>query len=220
MLGQPATDGDRRFPAGSPPAAVPWALQMTGVSRIHGGRAVWAALDLSLAAGTLTVVTGPNGSGKSTLLRMASGLLRPSSGSRECAGRALYVRGGGGLRGAQTVVDAVAATAGLAGRRGAADAAVDLLGIRALAHRRVGTLSAGERVRAAMAAAVACRPALLCLDEPTAALDTRGTEDLAAVLDALRADGRTVLVATHQPGALLTAADAHLEIDDGRVVLR
>ncbi|TQN42543.1 ABC-2 type transport system ATP-binding protein/putative ABC transport system ATP-binding protein/heme exporter protein A [Blastococcus colisei] len=220
MLGQPATDGGLRFPAGSPPAAVPAVLQMRGVSRIHGGRAVWAPLDVSLAAGTLTVVTGPNGSGKSTLLRLASGLLRPSSGSRECAGRALYVRGGGGLRGAQTVADAVTSTAGLAGRRGAVADAVDLLGIGALAHRRVGTLSAGERVRAAMAAAVACRPALLCLDEPTAALDPQGTQDLAGVLDALRADSRTILVATHQPGVLLTVADAHLEIGDGRVVLR
>ncbi|WP_158657616.1 ATP-binding cassette domain-containing protein [Blastococcus saxobsidens] len=84
------------------------------------------------------------------------------------------------------------------GRRETATAAVQLLGLQALAHRRVGTLSAGERVRAALAAAVACRPALLCLDEPTAALDPHGTEDLVAVLDAVRADGGTVLVATHQ----------------------
>jgi ABC-type multidrug transport system ATPase subunit len=166
------------------------------------------------------VVTGPNGSGKTTLLRLAAGLLRPTTGSRECAGTALYLRGGGGLRGAQTVRDAVASTAALAGRRSGADAAVTLLGLQAMAHRRVGTLSAGERVRASLAAAVAGRPALLCLDEPTAALDRSSLRDLAGVLEVLRAEGVALLVATHQPEELLGIADAHLSVAGGRVVLR
>jgi energy-coupling factor transporter ATP-binding protein EcfA2 len=83
----------------------------------------------------------------------------------------------------------------------------------------VGSLSAGERVRAALAAAVACGPALLCLDEPTAVLDERGLADLVGVLDAVRSGGAAVLVATHQPEPLLAAADARLVVRDGRVVL-
>jgi ABC-type multidrug transport system ATPase subunit len=165
------------------------------------------------------VLTGPNGSGKTTLLRLAAGLLRPTAGLRACTGRALYVRGGGGLRSAQTVRDAVATTAALAGHRTTAAAALGLLGLEALAGRRVGTLSAGERVRAALAAAVACAPALLCLDEPTAVLDEHGLADLVEVLAAVRAGGAAVLVATHQPEPLLAAADARLAIRDGRVVL-
>ncbi|CCG03958.1 ABC transporter ATP-binding protein [Blastococcus saxobsidens] len=220
MLGRPGVEDGWRSPAGPSPATAAPVLRLTRASRVHGGSPVWAPLDLALAAGTLTVVTGPNGAGKSTLLRLAAGLTRPSTGGRECAGRALYVRGGGGLRSAQTVLGAVSVTAGLAGRREAATAAVQLLGLQALAHRRVGTLSAGERVRAALAAAVACRPALLCLDEPTAALDSHGMQALVTVLDTIRADGGTVLVATHQPDALLAAADGHLVVGDGRVVLR
>lgn len=195
-------------------------LRLAGISRTHGGRAVWAPVDLTLAAGTLSVLTGPNGSGKSTLLRLAAGLLRPTSGVRECDGPALYIRGGGGLRSAQTVLDAVATTAALAGRRQAAADAVHLLGLESMAHRRVGTLSAGERVRAALAAAVACRPALLCLDEPTAVLDERSLADLVDVLEAVRSAGAALLVATHQPDVLLPAADARLTIADGRVTLR
>ena len=86
-----------------------------------------------------------------------------------------------------------------------------------IVHARVGTLSAGERVRVALAAAVACDPVLLCLDEPTAVLDDRALADLVAVLHALRARGTALLVASHQPDALLTGADAHLVVAGGRV---
>jgi len=195
-------------------------LRLTGVTRAHAGRPVWAPLDLTLAAGTLTVVTGPNGSGKTTLLRLAAGLLRPTTGERTCAGTALYVRGGAGLRSAQTVRDAVASNAALAGRRDAAPAALGLLRLEPLAARRVGTLSAGEKVRAALAAAVACGPALLCLDEPTAALDEAALDGLVAVLEAVRSTGTALLVATHQPEPLLPVADAHLVLGTGRVRLR
>jgi ABC-type multidrug transport system ATPase subunit len=195
-------------------------LRLTAVTRAHAGRAVWAPLDLALERGTLTVVTGANGSGKTTLLRLAAGLLRPTTGERECAGTALYVRGGSGLRSAQTVRDAVAGSAALVGRRDATPAALALLGLEPMAGRRVGTLSAGEKVRAALAAAVACAPALLCLDEPTAALDDAALADLVAVLGTVRAGGTALLVATHQPDPLLPVADAHLVLGEGRVQLR
>lgn len=201
-------------PAAAAPDVV---LELVGVSRMHAGRPVWEPLDLQLTAGVVAVVTGANGSGKTTLLRLAAGLLQPSTGRRRCPGRALYVRGGGGLRTAQTVHDAVRTTAALAGLGDCLPAALSSTGTTALAHRRVGTLSAGERVRVVLAAAVASRPALLCLDEPTAALDPAGLEVLVRVLSGLRADGCAVIVATHQPQSLLATADAHLRIDAGRV---
>jgi ABC-type multidrug transport system ATPase subunit len=213
----PASAGTTTPAATSSAPAAP-VLRLAGAGRAHGGRLVWSPVDLTLTAGTLTVLTGDNGSGKTTLLRLAAGLLAPTCGTRECAGRALYLRGGSGLRSAQTVAGAVASAASLVGRADAAAEALELTGARALAGRRVGTLSAGERVRAALAAAVACDPALLCLDEPTAVLDERALGDLVAVLHTLRARGATLLVATHQPGGLLAGADAHLVVAGGRVV--
>lgn len=195
-------------------------LQLTGVSRTHAGRTVWAPVDLQVDAGTLCVITGRNGSGKTTLLRLAAGLLRPSTGVRQCTGPALYVRGGGGLRGAQSVADAVTSAASLTGRRPDTAAALERLGLAALAGRRVGTLSAGEKVRAALAAAWAAEPALLCLDEPTAVLDQRGLQDLADFLTAVRARGGAVVVASHQPEALLAIADGHLELVGHQVISR
>ncbi|SFE83064.1 ABC transporter ATP-binding protein [Blastococcus tunisiensis] len=212
-LRPPATDAA----AGGGAAPV---LRLSGVTRRHAGRPVWVPVDLALAGGTLTVVTGPNGSGKTTLLRLAAGLLAPSSGTRSCAGTALYLRGGAGLRTAQTVRAAVTGTAALVGRGEAAGGALAALGLDALADRTVGTLSAGERVRATLAAALACRPAVLCLDEPTAALDEGALADLVTVLDAARADGVALLVATHQPAVLLPRADAQLRVEAGRVVRR
>lgn len=210
------------MPAGPAPSVAPAtagdALVLRAVTRHHAGRAVWEPVDLRVAAGTLTVVTGDNGSGKTTLLKVAAGLLRPTTGTRSCPGCALYVRAGSGVRSAQTVHDAVTTTAALRGRRQHADAALELLDLAPLAGRRVGSLSAGERVRAGLAAAVAAAPELLCLDEPTAALDERGRHDLVRVLLALRDRGAAVVVATHQPRELLAVADAHLRLGDLRVL--
>ena len=209
------TTAGARADVGSSTAA---ALELEGVTRRHGGRSAWAPLDLTLEPGTVCVLTGANGSGKTTLLRLAAGLLHPSGGTRRCTGTALYVHAGGGLRSAQTLLDAVTSTAVLAGRREAAAPALAALGLQALATRRLGTLSAGERVRATLAAALAVRPAVLCLDEPTGALDEQGLALLLRVLGDLRADGVATLVASHQPEALVPCAEAHLRFAQGRLV--
>jgi ABC-type multidrug transport system ATPase subunit len=193
------------------------ALVLAAVTRRFAGAPVWAPLDLQLGAGTVSIVTGGNGSGKTTLLRLAAGLLKPTTGSRACPGVALYLRAGAGLRSAQTVGDAVMTTAALIGRGAGAERALTLLGISVHAHRRLGTLSAGERVRATLAVAVAVEPTVLCLDEPTGVLDDRGVDLLVTVLGHLRSAGTAVLVATHQPAALLPVADAHLRLADGRL---
>ena len=211
-VSSPATTSAPAQDAGVAPA-----LALAGVTRRHGGHSVWAPVDLRLGAGTVSVVTGENGSGKTTLLRLAAGLLQPTTGTRTCPGTALYLRAGAGLRSAQTVSDAVATTAALVGRRGASGPALALLDIAAHADRRLGTLSAGERVRATLAVAVAAEPAVLCLDEPTGVLDEHGVDVLVAVLGHLRSAGSAVLVATHQPGSLLPLADAHLRLSGGRL---
>ena len=133
---------------------------------------------------------------------------------------ALYVRAGAGLRTVQTVAEAVGATVALAGRQDAARAAMLRLGLDPLTHRRIGTLSGGERGRVALAVALAVRPALLCLDEPTGVLDEHGLRLLLDVLEDLRAAGCATVVATHQPQSLLPSADAHLHLVDGRLVSR
>lgn len=200
-----------------------------------------AALDgasLNVREGTFTAIMGPSGSGKSTLLHCAVGLDRPDGGSIVVDGTEL---GGLGERGltefrrervgfvfqSYNLIDALTAVqntllpARLARRRlGREDAlkALDEVGLRDRADHRPHQLSGGEQQRVAIARAVLTRPAVICADEPTGALDlSRGRQ----VLDHLRAvvdtHGRTVLVVTHDP-AVAARADRVVFMADGRIV--
>lgn len=87
------------------------------------------------------------------------------------------------------------------------DEALGALGISALADRPTHLLSYGQRKRTAIAGAVAMRPRVLILDEPTAGLDPDGQERLLATLDELRRSGTTVVMATHDVDLALRWAD-------------
>jgi ABC-type multidrug transport system ATPase subunit len=194
------------------------ALELVGAGRHFASHVALHPVSLRLGPGTLCLLHGPNGSGKSTLLRMAAGLLAPSSGWRRARGRAIYLRSGSGTRQRQRVLDAVRHAAVLAGGRD--DATGDVLartGLAELAEQRVGTLSAGQRGRLSCALALVTRPAVACLDEPTAHLDPAGAATAWAVVRELAEQGCAVLVATHERAALDREPDARLALVDGIV---
>lgn len=175
-------------------------------------------VDLSLGAGSVAEVVGVNGAGKTTLLRVAAGLLPLPTGRRECDGEALYLRGGAGGREGQRVVAAVEFAAAVAGRRWVdARELLAEVGIVALADRRVGALSAGERARLTVAVALAVRPALLCLDEPFAPLDAAGTRAVVDAISRLAGSGSAVVVASPRPQLSPDRIDARLQVADGMV---
>ncbi|MEO5885516.1 MAG: ATP-binding cassette domain-containing protein [Candidatus Limnocylindrales bacterium] len=179
--------------------------------------------------GGFHVVTGPSGSGKTTLLRLVTGLDRPTEGSVETLGTDLATLDRDGLARfrAQRIglVDQVRdlvpflsalenVELGLAIRghdgpdvRDRALASLHRFGLGDHAHRAPDGLSAGERLRVALARAMATRPALLVLDEPTAALDRAGARDVAALLHGLDDGEVTVLATTHDPALIAAASD-------------
>ncbi|MCZ7416541.1 MULTISPECIES: ATP-binding cassette domain-containing protein [unclassified Streptomyces] len=192
------------------------------------GPTVLSGLDFAVREGRALALLGRNGSGKTTLMRLLSGGLRPRDGELTLQGRAVTYDRKGLLRLRTTVQLVVqdpddqlfaASVAqdvsfgplnlGLpdAEVRARVDEALAALDIAGLADRPTHLLSYGQRKRTAIAGAVAMRPRVLILDEPTAGLDPDGQERLLATLDGLRSGGTTVVMATHDVDLALRWAD-------------
>ncbi|MEU1055025.1 ATP-binding cassette domain-containing protein [Streptomyces sp. NPDC005876] len=216
----------------------PALLSLRGASfGYEDGPRVLDGLDFDVREGRALALLGRNGSGKTTLMRLLSGGLRPHAGRLAVDGTPVtYDRAG--LTRLRTTVQLVVQdpddqlfAASVAQdvsfgplNLGLSDAEVRervarslaALDIAELADRPTHLLSYGQRKRTAIAGAVAMRPRALILDEPTAGLDPDGQERLLATLDGLRADGTTVVMATHDVDlALRWADDAALLTPDG-----
>ncbi|WP_428814638.1 energy-coupling factor ABC transporter ATP-binding protein [Streptomyces albus subsp. chlorinus] len=213
-------------------------VALRGVSYAYeDGPDVLGGLDFEVRDGRAVALLGRNGSGKTTLMRLLSGGLRPRTGEVRVQGRPVtYDRKG--LTRLRTTVQLVvqdpddqlfAASVeqdvsfgplnlGLSDAevRARVTEALAALDITALADRPTHLLSYGQRKRTAIAGAVAMRPRVLVLDEPTAGLDPDGQERLLATLRSLQEAGTTVVMATHDVDlALRWADDAALLTPEG-----
>jgi iron complex transport system ATP-binding protein len=206
----------------------------------RGGRPILHGVGLSLAAGEALAVVGPNAAGKSTLVRTLAGLHVPTSGSVTLEGRPLdsYSRDAVARAialvspdeegpSALSVRDRVAL--GRYPHRGpfrpftreddaAVARALRQTGVEAVAWRRLGTLSAGERQLAALARGLAQEPRALLLDEPGAHLDIGHQLQLFRVLDEVRACGVAVLAVVHDLQRAAAWAQRIVLLSHGRVV--
>lgn len=177
--------------------------------------------------GNITTISGPSGSGKSTLLYVLAGLLPPDSGVVSLNGTNLYAmneRRRDAWRRANIgfifqdfhLIDELSplanatlpATFGPApGVRERATQVLKRLGVPA-ERTTIAQLSRGERQRVAVARALAFDPPVILADEPSASLDSASTADLVSILADLAAEGRTVVVASHDPD--IHAASQHV----------
>ena len=193
--------------------------------------------------GGLNVVAGPSGGGKSTLLRVFNGLVPQFhggqvSGRAEVSGRSIvdtptrrlardvgFVFQDPELQTVYATVDREVAfgleNAAVPGAEIPArvEEALEEAGITQLAGRTMRTLSGGERQRVALASALAMRPQLVVLDEPTSQLDPEGAALVLAAARRIASQGRTVIVSEHRLYALMGAADQLVMVEDGRVSL-
>ena len=209
-------------------------LAAAGVSFAYErGGPVLSDVDLEITAGERVALIGANGSGKSTLGRLLAGLLRPATGvirlggedparlsSRRLAERAGFVFQDPELGFVENRVDAEIA-AGLDGRtaRRAREVAERLgLPVGTLGGRSPYRLSGGEARRLSLVPALARRPDLLVLDEPTFGQDRRGYEALVEIVRERVAEGTALLAATHDERFVADVADRIVRLDGGRVV--
>lgn len=205
----------------------------------YDGAAVLDRANLDVAGGSRLALLGANGCGKTTLLRCLSGSLTPTGGTVTLDDAPVrYDRAG--LREHRRNVQMVLqdpddqlfsadvrrdvsfgpVNMGLseAASRERVDEALTLLGIADLADRPVHRLSYGQRKRVAIAGAVAMRPCLLLLDEPTASLDPAGVEEMLVALHRLEANHTTVVIATHDVDLALRWSDEVAVVVDGGVL--
>jgi len=203
----------------------------------RAGEPVLAGVDLEIGSG-LTLLLGPNGCGKSSLLKLAAGVEEPDEGRVEIDGHDLwsdevaarrtlaYVPEQPDLTPYATVREILALVCRLRGEpREKGEEALELVGLRALAHRSVRELSMGQRRRAVLAAARVGTPRHVLLDEPLEAMDRGAREDILTWIDGLLAvnSGGTadtaVLVVSHDIEPFVPRATRALTVREGRSVM-
>jgi iron complex transport system ATP-binding protein len=215
------------------------AFELSDLGAELGGRVVLHGLNARIGAGRWTCVVGPNGAGKSTLLRLLAGLLAPSAGQVMLRGRCLtqWTRreraqhlawlGQNQGAGEDLRVWDVVMLGRLPHQRwlatpDAQDEAVVTQTLHqtqawAWRDRSLGSLSGGERQRVLIARALAVQASVLLMDEPLANLDPPHQADWLALVNALVAQGHTVVSVLHEIGLALHA-DELMVLDQGQLV--
>jgi putative ABC transport system ATP-binding protein len=217
-------------------------LQLDRVVKTYPGEPPVQALrgvTFSVFAGELVAIVGPSGSGKSTLLHMMGTLDRPTSGTVRVTGLAVdelsdpelaalranrigFVFQQFHLAEHSSALENVADGLLYRGvpartRRARALDALERVGLGPRAGFRPSKLSGGERQRVAIARALIGEPAIVLADEPTGNLDTVTGDSILELLRALRDQGATIIVVTHNH-EIAAALPRHLEVRDGLIV--
>ncbi len=214
-------------------------LKVIDVSKTYRKPLVRALADVSftVSRGETVGLVGPNGAGKTTLMKIILSLLIPSGGRVEIGGMDVLEhryevlrRVGATLEGARNLYWRLSLRDNLLyfGQIKGVSASVinrrmphilEALRLDGLDRRLVGTLSSGQKQRAALAAALIHSPDILILDEPTATLDIPSIDDLMAVLTELKQEQNlTILISSHNLAFVQSVVDRVLFIDKGHLV--
>lgn len=209
------------------------AVETTHLSYSPGAGFALSGLDLRVPAGSVYGFLGPNGSGKTTTIRLLLGMLRPASGTigvldgmmpRDTArllGRIGYVPEQPHFDPTQTVADLLRFQSAFYPGWDAAFAARQLDAFELAGSKKFGALSKGMKAKVMMLAALAQRPELLILDEPTDGLDPVARRDiLASLLDYVAERQATVLISSHLVHELERICDWIGVMDAGRLAMQ
>jgi polar amino acid transport system ATP-binding protein len=219
-------------------------LSVAGLRKSYGPIEVLKGIDFDVAPGEKIALIGPSGSGKSTCLRCMNFLEKPSAGEIRLDGERIGVRNGHVMSDRQlapqraemgmvfqlfnlwphlSVTENVAIAArkvrGLAAAE-ARELALEMLAKVHMTHRADASpleLSGGQQQRVAIARALAQKPKLMLFDEPTSALDPELVQEVLKVMEELAAEGRTMLIVTHEIAFARDIADRVLFLDGGTI---
>lgn len=189
-------------------------LEARALTKVFDGRPALQDLNLTVGAGEIYCLLGANGAGKSTTIKLFLDFLTPTSGAALVDGapshedpiaarrRLAYIPEVVNLHGALNAYENLDYFAALAGmpklsRAGADDAFVRVGLDPAAAGRRVSTYSKGMRQKVGVAIALVRGVSAFLLDEPTSGLDPKASNDFSRLMQTIRADGGSILMATH-----------------------
>ena len=217
-------------------------LALRGVSKSYGAVAALRDVDLDVAAGEVLGICGDNGAGKSTLIRIISGAQAPSAGAIAARGGPVHFRSpqDAYAAGIATIYQDLALSPRLAiwknvflgaeltrfgmldkarMRRDATDYLARLGIAVTSADIAVENLSGGQRQAVAIARALRLNAELIVMDEPTAALGVKETAQVLGLIGRLKADGKTVILVSHNMAEVVAVASRVAIFKSGRKVI-
>ena len=198
-------------------------LEGRGLTRVYKDRKALNEVSLIVDPGESVAIAGPNGAGKTTLLSILAGVQQPDGGSVDTHGAQLgWVPQKAAVYGKLTVRENLRLFAKLEGVRGGVESAVDRVlarvGLEDRAGSRAESLSGGMRQRLSIGMGLISEPAVLLLDEPSAALDPLQRERLWELLGSLAEQGIAVVFSTHSAGEVEGHATRVLVLDGGNLI--
>lgn len=201
------------------------AVEIRALGHRFGDVEVLRDLSATVDPGDVACLVGPNGSGKTTLLRIVAGLLAPTAGEVALADdvaadrrRVGYLPQQPAFRPTFTVRETLSFYVALVPGETAVEARLEQVGLAPVADRRVEDLSGGMVRLLGIAQTVVGDPPLLVLDEPASGLDPTMSRHVTDAIDEIAATGDTVILATHDLGAVERTADEVLVLDRGDIV--
>ena len=206
------------------------AVEVQGLTVRYGDLVAVDGISFTAEAGAVTTVLGPNGAGKTSTIEVCEGYRRPTSGTVRVLGlepaghqQALGARVGvmlqeGGVYPSARVLDTVRHYCKLHDRGADPTQLVQQVGLADRAKATWRRLSGGERQRLSLALALAARPEVAFLDEPTSGVDLHGREAIREIVRSLADGGCAVVLATHELDEAERLADRVLIFDGGQVV--
>ena len=226
-MAEPGTQSTLTEPAAARPDG---RVVVEHLTKVFGTQRAVDDLSFTVEPGSVTGFLGPNGAGKTTTLRMLLGLIEPTAGTATISG-ARYRELAEPLRTVGAALEAASFHPAHTGRQhlriycaaaglpdGRADEVLDLVGLAGAAKKKTKGYSMGMRQRLGLAGTLLGDPQVLILDEPANGLDPEGIRWLRGFFRYLAAEGRTVLVSSHQLAEIQEVADRVVILNRGRLV--